>query len=215
MNPGRVFSTPQENGGVQNGDPRIPFSQQKPVLPLPDLVPAEMQRNQIEMTGWPDLLGMYGDFLLMPASETGVVQNSVTSVGWDKGSTGHWSDVVVRNRSSEIDTYSCGNIPDQSKPACTRVNSLEELIGMKNQSNRISTHGRSSNSTRSDIPILRNSYAQVDRRHEQTQLKAAGQTVLNQSQLFKSPNQMVDCYNRHLPLGEFTLMLVLQKHNHL
>lgn len=172
MNPGRVFSTPQENGGVQNGDPRIPFSPQKPVLPLPDLVQAEVQRNQIEMTGWPDLLGMYGDFLLMPASETGVVQNPVTSVSWDKGSTGHWSDVAVCNRSSDFDINSCENVPDHSKPACTRVNSLEELIGMKNQSNMLFTHGRSNNSIHlSDIPILRNSYARVDSRYEQPRLK--------------------------------------------
>ncbi|KAK6775277.1 hypothetical protein RDI58_026278 [Solanum bulbocastanum] len=201
MNPGRVFSTPQENGGVQNADPRIPFSPQKPALPLPDLVQAEMQQNQIEMTGWPDLLGMYGDFLLMPASETGVVQNPVKSVSWDKGSTGHWSDVAVSNRSSGIDINSCKNVPDHSKPACTKVNSLEELIGMKNQSNMISTRGRSSNNIYlSDIPILRNSYAQVDSKYEQPQLKAAGQTLLNESQVFISPNQTFDCYNRHLPL---------------
>lgn len=247
MNPGRIFSTPQENGVVQNGDPRIPFSPQKPVLRRPpDLVPAEMQGNQMERTDWQDLLGMYGDFLQMPASDTGAAQNPVTSVNLNKGYTGDWTDIAVGHKRSHIDINSCENVPDHSKPACTRVNSLEELIGMKNQSNMLSTSGRSSNSIHlGGIPILQNSYAQVDSRYEQPQLKSAGQsnnihvgdipsfqnsfsryeqqqlksagqTLLNESQVFISPKQTFDCYNnRLLPLGEFTLMLLLQEHNHL
>ncbi|XP_055830723.1 transcriptional activator DEMETER [Solanum dulcamara] len=232
MNPGRIFSIPQENGVVQNGDPRIPFSPQKPVLRRPpDLVPAEMQGNQMERTDWQDLLGMYGDFLQMPASDTGAAQNPVTSVNLNKGYTGDWTDIAVSHKRSHIDINSCENVPDHSKPACTRVNSLEELIGMKNQSNMLSTSGRSSNSIHlGSIPILQNSYAQVDNRYEQPQLKSAGQsnnihlgdipsfqnsfsryeqqqlksagqTLLNESRVFISPKQTFDCYNnRLLPL---------------
>lgn len=230
MNLGRKFSTPQENGVVQNGDHRIPFTPQKPLLQRPNLVPAEMQGNQMERTDWSKLLGMYGDLLKMPACDAEAAQNPATPVCLNKGYRGHWTDVAVGHRCSHTDINSCENVPDHSKPACTKVNSLEELIGMKNQSNVLSIRERSSNSIQlSNIPILHNSYAQVDgryeqpqlkstvqnnsihlgdipsfhnsySRYEQQQLKSAGQKLLNESQAFTGPNHTSDCYNRPQPL---------------
>ncbi|MCD7461263.1 hypothetical protein HAX54_045758 [Datura stramonium] len=200
MNLGRIFSTPQGNGVIQNGDPWLPITPQKPVLQTPDLVPAEMQGNQMEKTEWQDLLGLYGDFLQKPSCDTGAVQNTITSVSLNNGYIGHWTDATADNRHSDIDINSCENVPDHSKPACTRVNSLAELFGMNNQSYMLSSSGRSSNNIHlGNMPTFQNSYSQADSRYEQ-QLRSAGQTLLNGSQVF-SPNQTSDCYNnRHLPL---------------
>ncbi|KAJ8551446.1 hypothetical protein K7X08_021461 [Anisodus acutangulus] len=200
MNLGRIFSTPQENRDIQNGDPWIPITLQKPVLPRPDLVSGEMQGNQMERTDWQDLLGMYGDFLQKSARDIGAVQNPVPSVSLNNGYIGHRTDAAVNNRRSDIDINCCANVADHSKPACTRVNSLAELLGMKNQSNMLSTSGRSTNSIYlSDLPTFQNSYSQVESRYEQ-QFKSAGQTLLNESQML-SPNQTFDRYsNQRTPL---------------
>ncbi|XP_060186829.1 transcriptional activator DEMETER [Lycium barbarum] len=197
MNLGRIFSTPQENRVTQNGDPWTPITPQKPVLQIPDLVPAEMQGNQMERTDWQDLLGMYGDFLQKPSHDTGAVQNPVPSVSLNNGYIGHRNDAAVVNRHSDIDINRCENVADHSKPACTRVNSLAELLGM-NQSYTLSTNGRSSNSIHlGDLPTFQNSYSQVESRYEQ-QLNSAGQNLLNESQVF-SPNQAFDRYSNQRP----------------
>ncbi|XP_019262157.1 PREDICTED: transcriptional activator DEMETER-like isoform X2 [Nicotiana attenuata] len=197
MNLGR-FSTPQGNRIIQNGDPWVPATPQKPVLQSPDLIPAEMQGNLMERSDWQDLLGIYGNFLQKPAHGTGAVQNPINPVNLNKDYIGQWNNAAVDYRSSDIDINRCENVPGHGRPACTRVNSLAELLGMKNQSYMPSTSGRSSNSIHlNDLPTFQNSYSQVESRYEQLQ---AGPNFLKESQVF-IPNQTFDCYsNQRLPL---------------
>ncbi|PHT65239.1 Protein ROS1 [Capsicum annuum] len=195
MNPGRMFSTPQEKRVTQNGDRWIPFTQQRPVLQRPGLVPAEMPGNQMEMGEWQNLLGVYGGILRKPDCDTGAVQKPAMSVSLNNGRIGHWTDVAVKNRRPDVDINCSENVADHSKPACTRVNSLAELLGMKSPSYVQSTSGRSSNIIHlGDLSTFQKSYSQVDSRYEQ-QLESLSQTLLNENQVFKSPNQTFDCFN--------------------
>ncbi|CAN4126478.1 unnamed protein product [Withania somnifera] len=202
MNPGRIFSTPQDKGVNQNGDSWITFPLQKPVLQRPDRVPAEMQGIQREKADWDNLLGMYGNYLQQPACNIGAVQNAITSVSLNNGYIGHRTNAAVNNRHSDIDITCCGNVPDNSKPACTRVSSYEELLPMST-SYMLPTRGRSNNCIHHNglgLPTFHNSYSQVDSRYEQ-QLKSPGQILLNENPVFKSPNRTFDHYNNgRLPL---------------
>ncbi|CAI9773035.1 unnamed protein product [Fraxinus pennsylvanica] len=60
MNLGRGFSIPRDKGVVQNGDPCIPLTPDKPILQRSSHLPAEMQPGS---TNWQDLLGIYTGFL--------------------------------------------------------------------------------------------------------------------------------------------------------
>lgn len=54
MNLGKRFFIPQdqENGVVNNGDPWIPVTPQRPISSRPSLVPADMHGNQMERMNW-------------------------------------------------------------------------------------------------------------------------------------------------------------------
>ncbi|CAI9759799.1 unnamed protein product [Fraxinus pennsylvanica] len=60
MNLGRGFSIPRDKGAVQNGDPCIPLTPEKPILQRSSHLPAELQPGS---TNWQDLLGIYTGFL--------------------------------------------------------------------------------------------------------------------------------------------------------
>ncbi|KAG5576244.1 hypothetical protein H5410_056378 [Solanum commersonii] len=108
------------------------------------------------------VLTIYSDFLQMSTCDTGAVENPFTLISLNKSH-------------SNIDIKSCQNVLDHSKPTCTRVNSLEELIDMKNQLYKFSTSGRilRNNIYLGDIQTFLNSYSRVDNKYEQKQLKSA------------------------------------------
>lgn len=58
MNLGKGFLIPQGNGVINNGDPWIPVTPEKPVMRMPNTVPAEMQGSLIKGTNWQEQLGM-------------------------------------------------------------------------------------------------------------------------------------------------------------
>lgn len=159
MNLGRRFSVPQENG-----DPWIPVTPQitnlsRPtpvpadlqgyqILPRHDLIPSGMQGNQMEMTNWQELVGIYGE-LLQERDDSGAIQNvesveqmdgmrvsqssnSMALMNLNQKELHTWQNAVVQNQSIDQSMVSYGKNLGHQNPSWSNCSSLAKLMAMRN-----------------------------------------------------------------------------------
>ncbi|KAL2525946.1 transcriptional activator DEMETER [Abeliophyllum distichum] len=124
MNLGRGFSIPRDKGLVQNGDPCIPLTPEKPIPHRSSHLPAEMQPGS---ANWQDLLGIYTGFLQDEACN-GAQQNS-TRPGFQGQNNGQFNNRDV----APIEEFRSFNQNAGNGSSYTRNFTPTGLLGHRNQ----------------------------------------------------------------------------------